>query len=203
MNHALILIEVLLAAENPSTVATPLLAEPDPGLNPLAVVPVDVGDVVGTVRAAPVREDQGDVATERGRDLVLVLQDVLPIVLTGMSRQLLGPLDHGVANDRLLVPPEVAEEVIDPTTDLHHRRGRILDELLNERPNRVGVVGADQDSEQPVSELPLQVSHRPKRIHHCFPCLLFRESMLLAEIGKKEDRYSYPTFLLLYFIYLK
>jgi len=92
----------LLATEHP-IVVVPAAVEPVPVPHPAAVTPVDVVDVAGDVGVTPVGEDKHDLAPQGDWDVLLVVQKILPIVLAKVGDHLLGPLDHGVADHRLLV----------------------------------------------------------------------------------------------------
>ncbi len=113
----------------------------------------------------PVSEDEVDLATENSRDVILILQDMLTILLSEMSREVLRLIDHR----RLLSSPAEAEDVVGAST--HSHRGRddpILDEILLEE-----LVGVLEEALEVLSrDLPLanedeEVLHlRERRVAH-------------------------------------
>jgi len=157
-------IQVLLTAEHAAS-AAPLGHEPLPVLNPPVAVPDDIGDTALIVRMTPVSEDEVDLATEHSRDVILMLQNMLAILLSKMSREVLRLIDHR----RLLSSPVEAKDVVGTSTNGH--RGRD-DHILGEVPLEE-LVGVLEEALEVLSrDLPLanedeEVLHlRKRRLAH-------------------------------------
>ena len=106
---------------------------------------------------APVREDEHDLAAKSGRNVLLVVEQVLAVVLAQIRIHLLGPLDHGAAGHVVLALPQEAENLVSAASDHDLGRQGALEEALGELANRLRVVGAYQRLKELVPELPLQM----------------------------------------------
>jgi len=148
---------LLLAAEDAAAAAPAAAVEPVPELDPAVVVPVEARDVLGVAGAPPVREDERDLAAKRDGNLVLVFQDVLPIVLAQVRGHLLGARDHHLALDLRLGSLQETEQVVGTTSDGHGGGDAAIQQLLGELAHGRRVVGADEGVEQIIAQLLLQV----------------------------------------------
>ncbi len=83
---------------------------PDPATG--SAVPVDVADAARGAGVTPVGEDEGDLAAQTLRDVVLVVQEPLAVFLAEVGVHLLGALDHDVTLDRGLARLEEAEDLV-------------------------------------------------------------------------------------------
>lgn len=127
----------LLAAEHP-TVAVPDVDEPVPELIPTAAAPSEARDFPGSVGVPPAREYEDDLAAEDGRDLVLVREEELAVLLSEVGTHLLGAGDHRTARDAVLALPEEGEDLVSAAADrdLGREGGRLhLGPAPNDRQN--------------------------------------------------------------------
>lgn len=139
----------LLAAKHPNAVV-PAAAEPVPVPDPAAAVPADVVNVLGVTEMAPVREDERDLAAKSGRDVLLVVEQVLAVVFAQVRVHLHCPLDHGVAAHEILAFPQEGKDLVSAAAD--HDLGRhykAVAELLD----LSGVGRIDQGTETILAEL--------------------------------------------------
>lgn len=147
----------LLATEHPTAVA-PADDEPVPVPHPAVAVPVDTVDAVGVAGETPVRENEHHLVAQGDWDVLLVVQQVLPVILAEVGVHLLGSLDHGMADHRLLVSTQETKYVVGAVARGEAGRHDVFDEqLLRELADSIRVVGADQSAEELVADLPLQV----------------------------------------------
>lgn len=107
----------------------------------------------------PVREEEDHLAPQARRDLVLIPQDVLAVVLPEVVGHLLGAGNQLVVDQRRLTLPQEAEDVVGATLDRHLRGETSLDEGVAELLDPPGVFRIDQGREPLVAELLQQVRH--------------------------------------------
>jgi hypothetical protein len=70
------------------------------------------------VGARPVRKDERDLALERNRDVLPVVEQVATVFLTQVRVRLLGAGNHHVARDALLVSTRDREHFVDDAADV-------------------------------------------------------------------------------------
>ena len=188
----------LLATEHPEA-AAPVVAEPAPVLAPAVVVPADARHEPAVDREPPVREDEDDLAAESGRDLVLVGEEELAVLLAEVGAEPLGAGDHHAADHRGLALPEEGEDLVGAAADGHLGGEGGLDERLGELPHRLGVVRGDECREQFVADLALQMGRRTQSIHCRFLLPPLSRKRTPRRPGKEEAPVSQPSFQILLF----
>jgi len=145
-----------LATEYPNAATPVAVAEPAPAPDPAlgVLVPVDVVDALGVVRMTPVREDEVHLAPQNRGNLVLVIQEILPVVSPEVGVHLAGSLNHGVADYRRLLFPKETEDVVSAAADSHlGRDGVFFEELVTELLKLVHVSRVDQSLKPLIAEL--------------------------------------------------
>lgn len=172
-----------------------MVADPVPALDPAAVAPVDVIDDLGVVGVTPTGEDEDDLATEGDGDVLLVVEQILPVLLAEVRRHLLGTLDHGGTDHRPLALPQEAENVVGTVTDgqLRGEDGG-LDEDVAELLDLPGVTRVDQGREALGTELLLEVSQFTEVIHGNISCPFLQRAHSSPTTGKEEDGCLFPAF---------
>jgi len=163
-----------LAAENPEA-AEPAAVEPAPVRDPATVAPADVVDALGVVRVPIVGKDEDDLAAEDGRDLVLVLEDVLAVLLPLVGAHLLRAGDHDVSLDARLAP-EKREDVVGDAAQGHGGRETGRDESIAELLDFPGVRRVDQGPPSRFAELLLEVCHCTEVAHGGFLSPFFQRA---------------------------
>ena len=163
-----------LAAEDPNVTEPVGVAETAPALDPTDAVAEDVGNELGRVGVPPVREHERHFAAEYGRDLVLVLQETLAVLLAEVGVHLLDARHHCVAVHGLLVPLEEAEDVVGATADGDDGGKGGLEEFIAEILGLARVVRVEQSLPPLFAELFLQVGQLSVVAHDFLLALLQR-----------------------------
>lgn len=191
-----------LAAEN-LVDAVEAIVEPVPVRDPADAAPVGTVDaadqvllVLLVVRVPVVGEDEDDLAAEDGRDLVLVLEQVLAVVLAEVGVHLLRPLDHHVALDGLLAPEE-REDLVGAAAD-GDLGGDDVELSITELLGLPGVRRVDQGLPASRAELLFEVRDRAVVAHGDPLSALLVKGLLLATTAKRKF-WILPAFFFNYF----